>query len=250
MIATPEGVEIELEPAGVGSRAAARLLDYILQVLCLFALGLVYGFTAAAFGFEDGTAGSVPETVFFVIYVIALSAIVLGYDIVFETFNAGQTPGKKRNGLRVVTDMGGRIGFKAATIRNLLRIVDEAITLYLGAFVSITRSAKSQRLGDMAAGTMVVREADAGGDYEPQIRASTAVMINEAADWDIGAIESDQINAINAFLGRRRVLSAEQRRDLAERIAVGLRPRIVGAPANIEPERLLEVVAALHARRA
>ena len=97
------------------------------------------------------------DAVLAVIGAIVSFVVIWGYDTLFETFNSGQTPGKKRLSIRVVSESGGGLSFRMAAIRNLLRIVDEG-TLFLGALFSIAASPRNQRLGDMAAGTLVVRE--------------------------------------------------------------------------------------------
>src|ERR671921_273476 len=131
-IATPEGVELALPLAGVGSRFMALLLDSILQSLIVAAAG-VLGFVLL---------GDLGATI--VLSVGALFAYLV-YDVAFEVRGGGRTPGKRPVGLR------------ASLIRNVFRLFEAAL-LYAPAIVSILVTRTNQRLGDLAAGTLVIRE--------------------------------------------------------------------------------------------
>ena len=91
-----------------------------------------------------------------VLFVLGLLALILigfvvlwAYDALFETFWSGRTPGKRQLGIRVLSDNGAPEGFAQAAVRNLLRIVDEYLTLWLAALISMVRSERTQRLGDI-----------------------------------------------------------------------------------------------------
>ncbi len=96
------------------------------------------------------------------IYVVVVFLFFWGYDVAFEVLASGRTPGKRWNGLQVVRSGGQPITFLPSATRNLLRLIDWLPSLYLVGIVSILASAKNQRVGDILAGTVVVRERRAG----------------------------------------------------------------------------------------
>ncbi len=243
-IATAEGVDLELDLAGLGSRGSARLLDVIIQSIILLAVAVFFGLV-----FADS---DIAEAVIAITAALISFVVLWGYDTLFETFNSGQTPGKRRLGIRVVSEAGGGLTFRMAAIRSIMRIVDEG-TLLLGALFSIARSARSQRLGDMAAGTLVVRDAasvdDSPSSREFRLRESSWRLLEQAGGWDTSAISAEDAATIRQYLDRRAVLDPRRRRELTGEMAARLRPRVPGAEEGIDPEVFLEVVAALKARR-
>ena len=114
-IDTPEGVPLELTLAGVGSRCASALIDYIFQFLILIALGILF----AVLGL-DPFAGTTWASA---IWLLWLFVVFWGYDIAFEVLNSGRTPGKALNGLRVVLESGAPVTFtpSAARMMNWMR---------------------------------------------------------------------------------------------------------------------------------
>ena len=127
-----------MEPVGVGRRAVATIIDSILFILFGFVL---------AFASGGGDAGTLVNILFIV--------VGFGYYIVLEKV-MGATLGKKMMGLRVVTKEGEPIGWMASVIRNVLRFID-GIGMYLIGAIVIWVSKDKQRIGDMAAATIVVR---------------------------------------------------------------------------------------------
>ncbi len=146
-IATPEGIELQLQLAGLGSRFIAGLTDLIIQIVLLVALALVTG----AFSGGEGLNATV--------YVIGAFLILFFYPIVFEMLTRGRTPGKRLTHLRVVRDTGAPDDLPASAIRSVMRIIDGPLLLYLPTVISILVTARNQRPGDLAAGTLVIREA-------------------------------------------------------------------------------------------
>lgn len=156
-VETPELVVLSYTIAGIGSRAVAALIDYLICILSI--LVLVIGVAALQtsnifIGVERITsawASAVIGLLFF--------ATLWLYYVLFEALNDGQTPGKRIMRLRVVQDGGLAVTFEASAIRNLVRIVDlQPVFLYAVGIISLVISSRGKRLGDMAAGTLVVKE--------------------------------------------------------------------------------------------
>lgn len=233
-IATPEGIELELILAGVGSRFAATLLDIVVQLGAIFALAIVLG--------PLGNNGFVIAG-----YLVAVFLIIFAYDIALETWNRGRSVGKLAAGLRVVRVGGEAEGFLTAAVRNFLRIVDFLPAFYVVGVTSILATSRNQRLGDLAAGTLVVRERPpAVTPPAPYFPAPAAAPYLE---WDVSAVSADDAATLRQFLERRLSLSPGARAHLATDLAARVRPKVVGAPDGWHPESFLEgVVAAKTAR--
>jgi uncharacterized RDD family membrane protein YckC len=261
-IATPEGVTVDLILAGLGSRFTATLIDLTLKGL------LILGAFIAASAIGDlGLA----------LFSVISFAIYFGYDVAFEVLAGGRTPGKRWIGLRVLRDDGRPVDLLSSAIRNVVRLVDGLPLSYFPAMVSILVTQRNQRLGDLAASTIVVREprkreaADAGfasrtpqptpaaapsfGGFglPPGVEALTPVgrAARNAAGGeilDVSALSADDLAAVRSFLDRRYDLPPAIRTDLARRIATALAPRVGGATAGLGDEDLIEQVSAAKSR--
>ena len=238
-IATPEGVDLELTLAGVGSRFASALVDYLIQLLILVALALVLGYGMNLSARSGGYAAAVWIVLGFLLFV--------GYDIAFEVLASGRTPGKRLNGLRVVLEAGAPVTFPASAVRNALRLIDILPGMYLVGIASILVSERNQRLGDHAAGTLVVRERKAL-PAEPRLRSYRRPVAAPTA-WDTSAIGPDELTAVRSFLARRDALTSNARAQLAAELAGRLRPKVGGGVADDAPELFLERLAAAKAER-
>lgn len=231
-IATPEGVELELALAGLGSRSVAGSVDLLLKFVLIGAAAV------ALLGFSGG--GGLGAAVF----TAASFAIYFGYDIAFEVLGGGRTPGKRANGLRVVGENGDPVGLRRSVTRNLLRLIDGPGTLYALGSIVILLTARSQRLGDLAAGTLVVRERRAAD----RVAAAAPTLTAPAGAFDVSAITSNELFTVRRFLERRIDLDDRARAGLAAQLAERLRPKVVGAPAA-DPESFLEWLASAKASR-
>jgi uncharacterized RDD family membrane protein YckC len=231
---TPEGVDLSIQLAGVGSRFACALVDHAIQLTALLGLVLLFN--------QIGTP--VASAAFFVIAFL----LIFGYDVAFETFNAGRTPGKRAGGVRVVRVGGEPETFLIAVVRNLMRIVDFLPAAYLVGISSIFATSKNQRLGDIAAGTLVIRERSgrhATPDAAPVERDPHA----EAAGWDVSGVSDDELHLAADFLRRRAALPDDVRHRLAAQLAARVRPHVGGATDDLDDEFLLEQVVLLRERR-
>jgi uncharacterized RDD family membrane protein YckC len=262
-IATPEGISVDLVLAGLGSRFTAASVDLVLKVVLM-----IGGFVAGAL--VDGDLG---------LAVISISTFVIyfGYDIAFEVLAGGRTPGKRWTGLRVLRDDGRPVDLLSSAIRNIVRLVDGLPLLYFPAMVSVLVTRRNQRLGDLAAATIVIREerpakapkrrkpsqwdhlagpaypqAPTFGGFAMPVQApggpgagagSGAGRATALAALDVSAVTPADLAAVRGFLERRDALSASVRQDLARRIAGALAPRVGGATGQLRDEELIEQVA-------
>jgi uncharacterized RDD family membrane protein YckC len=241
-IQTPEGVDLMLTLAGVGSRFASAIVDYLIQAALLVALALLL-FGGVSLGGGDSGAGLLVA-----LYFIVSFLVFVGYDITFEVLNSGQTPGKRMNGLRVVRTEGQPVNFITSAIRNVLRVVDWLPFSYAAGAVSILVTSHNQRLGDLAAGTIVVRARKPA--RTPIVAAtSTAVLPADLAAWDTTAITAEELAAVRSFLERRNDLELRVRNALAATLASGLRGKVAGVPPEYSGERFLEALAAAKGAR-
>ncbi len=225
-IETPEGVPLELTLAGVGSRFASALLDYILQFIILVALALVLSYGV---GFSPGSS-----SVSAAFWVVGFFAVFWGYDVAFEVLNSGRTPGKAANGLRVVRESGAPVTFAPSAVRNVIRLIDLIPGTYLVGIASILITKRNQRVGDLAAGTLVIREAR---KLPPEVLVSRSV---QAPTWDTSAVGQQDLDTVAAFLARRHELAAGARIQIAAELAGRLRPKVGGAIAGDGDEMFLE----------
>jgi uncharacterized RDD family membrane protein YckC len=239
-IETPEGVDLQLTLAGIGSRFASAVVDGIIEVVILVALSLLL--------VGGGSIGLTPENGGFAValYTVAAFLVIVGYDVAFEVLNSGRTPGKRLNGLRVVREGGEPVTFVSSSIRNILRIIDILPLVYLVGCVSILVSSRNQRIGDLAAGTLVVRE------RKPAPPAVRPLYVQQPVDvaWDTSGIGAEELAAVRSFLVRRDSLDRDARNQLAHTLAERLRPKVPGVPADVRGERFLEALVADRASRA
>jgi len=225
-IATPEGVELELTLAGLASRFVAGVIDQLLKAALVGLLALLL--------LGAGDAGVA-------VFVPAFALVLFAYDVLWEVLGQGRTPGKRWTGLRVVRGDGSPVDLRASAVRNLLRLIDGLPLTYLPTVVSILVTKRNQRLGDLAADTVVVRDRREIDRAAPP-RAAT-VPAGPAPEWDVSAIGAEDLAALRSFLERRGELEPAVRSRVARRLSDALRDRVGGA-SEPDPERFLEGVAA------
>jgi uncharacterized RDD family membrane protein YckC len=236
-ISTPEGVSLELPLAGVGSRFVALLVDTLLQTVAFVAVIVVLVIAGA-----DGFA-------VFAITGVTVFSLLFVYPVAFELAAGGRTPGKRWSSLRVVCDDGSPVTFRASALRNLVRLVDVLPGMYLVGAVAIFATRRNQRLGDLAAGTLVVREPRAAAlTAESFARPAEAVSVIAPEDlpaWDVSGLSQPQLAALRRYLERRDAIDDVPRNLLARDLAERLRPSVGGVGGDLPPERFLELIAAL-----
>lgn len=232
-IATPEGVDLELALAGLGSRFVAALLDAVVQTALIGAAALLL-----LVGIGGGVAYAVFVVVTFLVFFV--------YDILFEVLASGRTLGKRWTGLRVVRVGGAPVGFLTSTVRNVMRLVDILPGMYGVGAVAILATPRNQRLGDVVAGTLVVRERRAhvpALPFEPRPAPFLAA-------WDVSAVTAEELATVRSFLARRHDLDHAPRSALARTLAERLRPKVAGPTEELRgDESFLEQLAAAKAAR-
>ncbi len=229
---TPEQIEVDFELAGIGSRFCAMIIDMLLMSL----IGLVLILTLAITGlsddwnlYEDSSNGWVSWAQAAVL--LLLMAIFFSYHLFFEMIWRGQTPGKHSLKLRVIKDDGTPITAMDSVIRNLVRYVDILPGFYgVGGAVAFF-SPMERRLGDLAAGTIVVKEGEL--DYRAQTERGKP-MILEERDCANTDLTPDERRIIMNFLDRREQLLPEPRAELAEKLALPLHKKYGGAYPDAE----------------
>ena len=210
-ISTPENVTFQFRLGGLGSRFIALLVDMLVQLVMFAAVTFAIvltgaGLSAAAQAITRGY-GNVSEIIMSVavgLVVISFFFIQWGYFVYFEVRGGGQTPGKHLMRLRVVRDEGQPVRFFDSVIRNVLRIADILPATYMIGVISILASKQNKRIGDLAAGTIVVREGEAP--------APARAVMGES-------IESEEAALIAEYLQRREQMSPGGRAETAAALA-------------------------------
>jgi len=237
-VRTPESIAFNYELAGLGSRFLAVIVDQAIQILTLAA---IFGgiFLAAARTAAQHrpplVTDKLAQSLAIVLIVAILFVVLFGYFIAFEALWNGQTPGKKLIGLRVVRDGGYPIDFGASLIRNLIRVGEQLVGYYLLAAISALISPENKRLGDLAAGTIVVRDAR----LVPP-RDLTKLAEPEPAYLPTAYLSGEERALIRRFLDRRDALSLDRRQELASQLASRVRERVPLELARLDDESLLE----------
>ena len=244
-IETPEHVVFEYELAGPASRVVAALVDALLVGFAM--LGL---FIAVVTVVTGDLAFSGPWAI--ALGAVAAFALLFGYPIFFEIWWKGQTPGKRSVGIRVIQEGGYALSPAVVVVRNLMRIVDFLPGAYVLGLAVMILHPRSQRVGDLVAGTLVIRErASAAAKPPPFARRAPATpagaeeVVAELRRAGVHALPLERVRLIEDFLERRGSMTPDARRRLAGELVKGLRGSLA-LPA-MEPERLLQcVLAARH----
>lgn len=215
-VETPELVVLSYTVAGVGSRAYAAMIDYLICFVGLIAV--LIGF--AVFGTRGGGVASnmtVPWAI--AIMILAQFAVLWGYYVLFEALADGQTPGKKNQRLRVVRDGGLSVTFGASAVRNLVRILDMQPGIFYGVgLASLVVNKQGKRLGDLAAGTLVVKEELI---TQPVAAAVDASPASEGLPLALHASLTDsEYEVLDRFLQRRMELDTTRRNAFAHQLAL------------------------------
>lgn len=255
--ATPEGIRLDVVLAGLGSRFAAYLFDLLLQAVAFLIFARVLD---AVVGSRSSEASNLIATGAFGVF--ALFDFIL-YFVIFDMLFNGRSPGKRLAGLRVVRVGGQPAGFLASLLRNLLRVVDFLPALYTFGCVLVLATSRNQRLGDLAAGTVVIRDrvgaekAVSGSSWASGAAFAAAATTStywgpgspggtslppELAHWDVSAVPPEELSLARAFLANRSGYTPEARQRLSHQLAARIWPLVAGPSVPPHPEVFLEMV--------
>jgi uncharacterized RDD family membrane protein YckC len=253
-IDTPELVSIEFPLAGIGSRFIGILVDSLILGATLILLVFLAAFILPALGYFGSKSASWGIGIFLLI----LFLLFWGYFALFEAFNNGRTPGKRVAKIRVIHQSGRGVNFAEALARNLVRIIDYLPGFYGVGIAAMFMSRQSQRLGDMVAGTLVVREreveAPMWGESTSRTLTAAALAPNSPIPPPhlrvllpapaLARLTPADLEVLEGFFSRRFDMDLATRSMLAGRIASALCAKSgLAIPPEISVETFLEAVA-------
>jgi uncharacterized RDD family membrane protein YckC len=253
-IDTPELVSIEMPLAGIGSRFIALLVDYLIWFAGLLIVVLASSFILPAIHAFNRISEQWAEAL--VIFIFFL--LNWGYFTLFEAFWNGRTPGKRVARIRVIQRSGRAIGLFESMARNLIRYVDQLPFFYAVGVISMFVTKQHQRLGDLAAGTLVVRDreietplwGDSGSRTFTAQFFSPSALVPEPHSLvtlptaGIAKLSAGDLEVLEGFFARRLDMSMETRAALALRIASAIMAKSgLQIPEGASVETFLEATA-------
>lgn len=239
LISTPENVDLHLELAGLGNRVLACFVDTLISYLTVI---LILATCAGAAYLVDEMNWPREARTLAYYYLVACAIlssfiVIFGYFMFFEGTWHGQTPGKKLTGIRVIEGNGQPVSWSSVIVRNLIRTVDTGLGLV--GLVTIFADASERRLGDLAAGTIVIRERQAGKD---ELVVVTSPGLTPHFYYDVGQITPDEYEILVSFLARRTKFAPGKRPLLAHKLEEYFKQKIHTSAFEDPPEVFLEKV--------
>ena len=225
---TPEAVRLRVDVAGLGSRTIALFLDSLIQMAVLVPV-FVGSLSIGVVGPEQAA-----------ILALVLFGVLWLYFPLFEWLWSGRTPGKRAQGIRVIRTDGQPVGFAPVMVRNIVRILEVYLFPFV-AVVSMVVTARAQRLGDLAAGTQVIRDRTIPAPQAAELGERVAPI----PGLDTSGLTEREYGLIRSFLARRDRLEPAARQQLAGQLVASIRG-VLGehhAGIGLPDEQLLEVVA-------
>ena len=218
-VETPELVVLSYTVAGVGSRATAACIDYAICIVTFITVIIAFLQLQVTFGVASSRDSS-GAWVMAVLGVVQFAILWL-YYVLFEALADGQTPGKRLMKLRVVKDGGLSVTLEASAIRNIVRAIDlQPVFLYAVGLVAIIANARGKRLGDMAAGTIVVKEDLVSQPATPRKSGRTDARDDTPRPLALSASLTDaEFQLLDRFVERRMEFAPERRTQLAAGLA-------------------------------
>ena len=217
---TPESVELEFTLAGIGNRAYALLIDYLVWGVILIGFLIVWAiFVNQLLDLIENLVGTKKQLQLWLtaIQLLITFFVYVGYFVFFETLCQGQTPGKRFVKIRVIRDDGRPLRLQQATLRALLRPIDDSF--FLGVFLIIFTK-REKRLGDFVAGTLVIQEeqpvASASFPVSKEAQSLATQLLSEA---DFARMLPEDFAVIREYLQRRSAMIPEARAELSRQLA-------------------------------
>ena len=240
--------------AGIGSRFIAVLVDTLLWFIGLFLLILLFSlFAPALAAFNKISAQWAFAIVLFLVFLFNW-----GYFTLFEAFWNGRTPGKKIAKIRVIQRSGRPIGLFESMARNFIRYIDQIPSFYAVGVITMFVTRQHQRLGDLAAGTLVVQDreqeaplwAESGSrtftaaSFTPQVSPSEPHTRVALPSTGISRLSTSDLEVLEGFFARRLDMPLDVRQKLADRIAAAIIAKSgLEQPETVSTETFLEAVA-------
>lgn len=253
ILQTPESVELEFTLAGIGNRAYALLIDYI--VLGLVLLGFHVLWLTFSFQFANFIENLSGNAVRIWLWLLAIQILVnffiyVGYFVFFEALWHGQTPGKRYVKIRVIRDDGRPIGLHQSTLRALLRPVDDF--LFLGVFL-IALGKREKRLGDWVAGTLVIQEEQPVASANFLVSKEAQDLVNELVqlEADLSHLLPEDFAVVREYLQRRKAMTLQARAELSRQLAYQVKEIIAleQVPKGFSADQFLEAVYLMYQQR-
>lgn len=242
-LVTGEAVALELPPASLGPRILSGLIDLVIAFVLLIAMAVAWSAMLSSLG-EDFVDPALQAAV----GLIAGVLVILGVPVAMETLTRGKTIGKLALGLRAVRDDAGPITFRHALARGMVGIVEIYAFQGVPAVISALVSSKGKRLGDIAAGTYVIR------DRVSTVLAPPIPMPAPLEAWargaDIGALPDGLATTVRSFLTTAHNLTPAARYDISMRLFAEVMTYVAPQPPLGAPfEAVLAAVIADRRRR-
>jgi uncharacterized RDD family membrane protein YckC len=244
---TPESVELEFTLAGIGNRAYALLIDYLVLGVAFIGFSIIWTILSISLQlieFLDNFLGGDERRALWLvaIYVLISFFIYVGYFVFFEALWQGQTPGKRYVKIRVIRDDGRPISLQQSTLRALLRPIDDS--LFLGVFL-IALSKREKRLGDFVAGTLVIQEeqpiVSATFSVSEQAQTLATQLKGEA---DLSRLLPEDFAVIREYLQRSKAMTPQAKAELSRQLAHQVKEVIAleKVPKGVTAHLFLEAV--------
>jgi uncharacterized RDD family membrane protein YckC len=243
-LVTPESVELEFTLAGIGSRALALLVDYGIILIGGLLFWVVFGFFSyQLLRYLEQTAIGYSDLPLWLLAIGMLLSFLFtaGYFAGFEVLRQGQTPGKRWANIRVIRDDGRPVGLAQAVLRSLLQPID--FLLFLGAFL-IVWGKREKRIGDWAAGTLVIQENRAGKQAIGLSDEAKRLSPELPTMTDLQQLQPTHFVVISEYLQRRSLLNPKARNNLSLNLARQIRTliQLETIPQDLTADQFLEAV--------
>ena len=250
---TPENIAFSYDVSGIGSRFLAALIDTAIIAILLI---IVYVTTAAFLATSAGSEfiSRIAQSWIVAGYLLLTFSIYWSYYIFFELIWNGQSPGKRIAGLRVIRTDGTPVTVVDSIVRNIVRLVDFLPTFYGVGTIVMLINAQSRRLGDLAAGTVVIKErrevtlTSLTQSASQVVTPEPAPIPIEAAAWPIERLTEDDYYVVNQFFARRAKIA--NARSFARRLATTLHAKLdlplAQLPTDEEAISFLDKIAAVY----
>ncbi|BAZ89402.1 RDD domain-containing protein [Raphidiopsis curvata NIES-932] len=238
---TPESVELEFTLAGIGSRAWAFLIDYLVLTTTLILVVIAWIFI-----FSQLVISAILDSAFglwiWAIAFLTIFTIYTGYFVFFETLWQGQTPGKRMAKIRVIRDDGRLVGLQQSVLRALLRPMDEFF--FIGAFLIILAK-NEKRLGDMVAGTIVIQSQTENKVVNLTISPEAQLLcVKLQQTCDLSQLLPDDFAVIREYLKTRGGMSSKAKASLSLELSQQVQSivNLSVLPSDVSADVFLEAV--------